>query len=148
MQYRNKTFDKMDSEVTINLGKLSQILAVVGSSSHRVGNILIEVKILSTSPDTTNEPKSQEPQKYIPCQIVEEIDNLGTTSDGDKCEIKEFSTCLTIDMTCIKEINNPRNKGLHNLKKGGDYQDYIERWFQKVTRPQYHSFLQHLLIQK
>ena len=72
----------MDSEVTINLGKLSQILAAVGNSSYQVEHILTAVKSLSTSFEITNEPKSQEPQKYIPFQIAEEIDNLGITSDG------------------------------------------------------------------
>ena len=79
----------MDSEVTINLGKLSQILATVGNSSYQVEHILTAVKSLSTSPDITNEPKSQEPQKNIPCQIAEEIDNLGTTSGGEQYEIEK-----------------------------------------------------------
>ena len=52
----------MDAEVTINLGKLSQILAAVGSSSYQVEHILTAVKSLSTSPDIKNEPKSQDPQ--------------------------------------------------------------------------------------
>ena len=123
----------MDSEVTINLGKLSQILAAVGNSSYQVEHILIAVKSLSTSPNTTSEPKSQEPQKDIPYQIAEEIANLGTRSDGEQSEIKEFSICLTTYLTCIKEINNPGDKGLHNMMKGGAYQDYIESCFQKVT---------------
>ena len=41
----------MDAEVTINLGKLSQILAAVGNSSYQVEHILKAVKSLSTSPD-------------------------------------------------------------------------------------------------
>ena len=84
-----KQLTKMDSEVTTNLGKLSQILATVGNSSYQVEHILIAVKSLSTSPDISNEPKSQEPQKNIPCQIVEEIDNLGITSDGKHPKIEE-----------------------------------------------------------
>ena len=27
---------------------------------------------------------------------------------------------------CIKGINNLRDKGMHNMMKGGEYQDYIE----------------------
>ena len=90
----------MDSEVTINLGKLSQILVAVGNSSYQVEHILKVVKSLSTSPDITNEPKSQEPQKYFPCQIAEEIDNLGITSDGKQPKIEEVST----DPLCTFEI--------------------------------------------
>ena len=29
-----------------------------------------------------------------------------------------------------------------------EYQDYIEIWFQEVTRPQYYSLLQHLQVPK
>ena len=112
----------MDLEVTINLGQLSQILAAVGSYCYQVEHILISVKILSVSLDTTNEPKSQEPQKYIPYQIVQEIDNLGNTTDGEQSEIEEFSICLTTDPTCIKEINNQGDRGLCKMMKGGEYQ--------------------------
>ena len=98
----------MDAEVTINLGKLSQILAAVGSSSYQVEHILTAVKSLSTSPDITNEPKSQEPPKDIPCQIAEEIDNLGTTSNGKQPKIEEVSA----DPLCTSEINQ-KKKGIY-----------------------------------
>ena len=90
----------MDSEVTVHLGKISQILAAVGNSSYQVEHILTAVKSLSTSPEITNEPKSQEPQKYI-CQIAEEIDNLGITFDGKQPKIEE----VLADPLCTSEIN-------------------------------------------
>lgn len=62
---QEQTTNKMDSVVTINLGRLSQILAAVGNSSYQVEHILIAVKSLSTSRDTTNEPMSQEIQKIF-----------------------------------------------------------------------------------
>jgi len=134
----------MDAEVTINLGKLSQILAAVGSSSYQVEHILTAVKSLSTSPDITNEPKSQEPQKDIPCQIAEEIDNLGITSDGKRPKIEE----VLADPLCTSEINQSEEGDLHDMRKEGEYQDYFESWFQEATRLQHHFLLQHLLLQK
>ena len=115
----------MDAEVTINLGKLSQILAAVGSSSYQVEHILTAFKSLSTSPDITNEPKSQEPQKDIPCQIAEEIDNLGVTSDGKQLKIEEVSA----NPRCTSEINQSEEGDLHDMMKEGEYQDYFESWF-------------------
>ena len=130
----------MDSKVTINLGKLSQILAVVGSSSYEVEHILTAVKSLSTSPDITNEPKSQDP---LPCQIPEDIDNLGITSDGKQPKIEEVSG----DPLCTSKINQSEEGDLHDMMKEGEYQDYFESWFQEVTILQ-RPFLQHLLLQK
>ena len=134
----------MDSEVTINLGKLSQILAAVGNSSYQVEHILTAVKSLSTSPDITNEPKSQEPQKNIPCQIAEEIDNLGITSDGKQPQIEEISTVPLY----TSKINQSEEGDLHHMMKECEYQDYFESWFQEATRLQHHFLLQHLLLQK
>ena len=134
----------MDAEVTINLGKLSQILTTVGSSSYQVEHVLTAVKRLSTSPDITNEPKSQEPQKDIPCQIAKEIDNLGVTSDGKQLKIEEVS----VNPLCTSEINQSEEGDLPDMMKKGEYQDYLESWFQAATRPQHHFLLQHLLLQK
>ena len=134
----------MDSEVTINLGKLSQILAAVGNSSYQVEHILTIVKSLSASPKIKNEPKSQEPQKNIPCQIAEEIDNLGITSDGKQPKIEE----VLADPLCTSEINQSEEGDLHDMMKEGEYQDYFESWFQEATRLQHHFLLQHLLLQK
>ena len=134
----------MDSEVTINLRKLSQILAVVGNSSYQVEHILTAVKSLSTSLDITNEPKSQEPQKDIPCQIAEGIDNLGVTSDGKQLKIEEVSA----NPLCTSKINQSKEGDLHDMMKEGEYQDYFESWFQAATRLQHHFLLQHLLLQK
>ena len=134
----------MDSEVTINLGKISQILAAVGNYSYQVEHILKAVKSLSTSLDITNEPKSQEPQKYVPFQIAEEIDNLGITSDGNQPKIEE----VLADPLCTSEINPSEEGHLHDMMKEGEYEDYFESWFQEVTRLQHHFLLQHLLLQK
>ena len=107
----------MDSEVTINLGKLSQILAAIGNSSYQVEHILTGVKSLSTSPDIINEPKSQEPQKDIPCQIAKEVDNLGVTSDGKQLKIEEVSA----NPLCTFEINQSEEGDLHDMMKEGEY---------------------------
>ena len=130
--------------MTINLGKVSQILAAVVNSSYLVGHILIEVKNISTSLDMSDEPNSQELQKDFLCKTSEDVDTLRTTSEREKLEIEEFSAYPL----CTFEINNSGEGDLHDMIKEGEHQNYIESWFQKVTWPQYHSFIQHLLIQK
>ena len=97
-------------------------LAAVGNSYYQVEHILTAVKSLSTSSDTTNEPKSQEPQKDIPCQIVEEIDNLGITSDGKQPKIEE----VLADPLCTSEINQLEEGDLHDMMKEGEYRDLHE----------------------
>ena len=82
----------MDSEVTIILRELSQILAAAGNDSHQVKTILTAVESLSTSPKITDEPKSQELQKYVLCKNAKENDALGITAEGEKPKIKELST--------------------------------------------------------
>ena len=134
----------MDAEVTINLRKLSQILAAVGNSSYQVEHILTVVKSLSTSHDIKNEPNSQEAQKNVPCQIVEEIDDLGTTSNGKQPKIEEVSA----NPLCTSKINQSEEGDLHDMMKEGEYQDYFESWFQEVTRLQHYFLLQHLLLKK
>ena len=69
---------------------------------------------------------------------------MGTTSKGEKPKIEEFSAYPL----CTFEINQSGEWDLHDMMKEGEYQDYIESWFQEVTQTQYHSFLQYLLIQK
>ena len=130
--------------MTINLGKVSQILAAVVNYSYLVEHILIEVKNISTSPDMSDEPNSQELQKDFLCKTSEDADTLRTTSKGQKPEIEEFSAYPL----CTFEINHSGEGDLHDMIKEGEHQDYIKIWFQKVSCPQYHSFIQHLLIQK
>ena len=112
----------MDLEVTINLGKLSQILAAVGNSSCQVEHILIAFKSLSTSPDMTDEPNSQEIQKDFLCNTSEDANTSGTTSEGENPEIEEFS----VDPLCTSKINQSGEGDIHDMMKEGEYQDYIE----------------------
>ena len=92
----------MDSEVTINLGKLSQILAAIGNSSYQVEHILTPIKSLSMYPNMIDEPNSQELQKDFLCKSSEDADTLRTTSEGEKLEIEEFSPYPL----CTFEINH------------------------------------------
>ena len=73
---------------------------------------------------------------------------MGITSEGEQPEIKEFSICKLIDPSCAQTIAQLEEDALYDIAKEGEYQDYIERWFQEVTRSQYHSFIRHLLMQR
>ena len=106
------------------------------------------VESLSTSPEITNKPKSQELQKDVLCETAKEVDTLGITPNGEQLEIKEFFTCKLIDPSYSQTIAQLEEEDLYDIEKEGEYQDYIERWFQEVTRPQYHSFIRHLLMQR
>ena len=98
----------MGAEVIINLGKISQILAAVGNFSYQVEHILTRVNNLSTSPYMTNEPNSQEIHKDFLCKNSEHDHTLGTTSEGEKPQIEEFS----VDTLCNFEINQSE-KGIY-----------------------------------
>ena len=78
--------------------------------------------------------------------MTKEANILGIASEGEKPEIKELSTCKLIDPSCAQTTAQLEEGDLYDMLKEGEYQDYIERWFQEVTRPQYHSFVQHLLM--
>jgi len=114
-------------------------------------------KSVSTSPEILEESRSYELQNDFPCQTVKEVENLWTTSGGEKSlrpEIEEFSTSISTDPSCTLEINNPEEEDLHSMMKESieiivdEHQDYIEIWFQEIIRPQYYSLLQHLLMPK
>jgi len=109
---------------------------------------LTAVESLSTSPEITDKPKSQELQKDVLCETTKEADTLGITSEGEKPKIKDFSTCKLIDPSCAQTTAQLEEGDLYDIVKEGEYQDYIERWFQEVTQPQYHSFVRHLLMQR
>jgi hypothetical protein len=140
--------------VTISLEELSQILAATEIFSFQEEHILTIVKNLSTSSETIREPKSHELQKDSLCQTIEGVEKLETTLDGKRPlrpEIEEFSTNPLYTL----ETNHPEEEDMHGMIKESieiivdEHQDYIEIWFQKVIRPQYHSFLfQHLLMTK
>ena len=89
--------NNMDSKVLISMRELSQILAATGNDSHQVKTILIAVESLSTSPEITDEPKSQEQQKYVLCKTEKEHDTLGIASKGEQPKIKELFTCKLTD---------------------------------------------------
>ena len=76
--------NKMDSKVLIIMRELSQILAAAGNYSHYVKTILTIVESLSTPPKITDEPKSQEQQKYVLCKTTKEADTLGITPEGEQ----------------------------------------------------------------
>ena len=128
--------------------EISRILETVGISISQEEKVLIAFKILSTSPKIKDEPKSQELKKYVLCKTAKEADTLGITSKGEKLEIKEFYTCKLTDPSYAQTTAQLEEDGLYDIAKEGEYQDYIERWFQEVTQPQYHSFLRNLLMQK
>ena len=90
----------MDSKVLIGMRELSKILPIAGISISQEENILTTLESLSTSPKITDEPKSQELQKYVICETAKEVDTLGIASEGEQPEIKEFSTCKLIDPLC------------------------------------------------
>ena len=79
----NLPTNKMDSKVLISMRELSWILVEVGVSTSTIEQILIEVESLSTTPEVTNEPKSQELQNDLLCKNAEEADILGITSEGE-----------------------------------------------------------------
>jgi hypothetical protein len=148
---------KMNSEATISLRELSQILAIAGISSFQEEHILTIAKNLSTSPEILEESRSYELQNDFPFQNAKETEKLWTTSSGEKSlrpEIEEFSTSISADPLCTSEINHLEEEDLHSMMKESieiivdEHQDYIEIWFQEVIRPQYYSLLQHLLMPK
>ena len=125
------TNQDMDSKVTISLRELSQILVVAGNDYHQVKTILTAVESLSTSPEITYEPKSQELQKDVLCETAKEADTLGIASEAEKPKIKEFSTFKLIDPSCAQTTTQIEEGDLYDIVKEGEYQDYIERWFQE-----------------
>jgi len=135
------SIDKVNSEVTINLMKLSQILATTGISSSQEERVLAIAKNLSTSPKVQEESRSYELHKDFPCKTMEEAETLRTIFDGvQPCqpENEEFPTCTSTDPSCTTKINHLQEEDL--------YQDYIEIWFQEVTRSQCHSLVRHFLL--
>ena len=124
----------MDSEVTISLRELSQILVAVGNDSHQEKTIFTAAESLSTSPKITDEPKSQEQQKYVLCETAKEADTLVITSEGEQPKIKEFFTCKLTDPSYAQTTSQLEEEDLYDIAKEHEYQEYIERWFQEVTQ--------------
>ena len=73
---------------------------------------------------------------------------MGITPEGEQPEIKEFFTCMLTNPSYAQTTAQLEEGDLYDIAKEGEYQDYIERWFQEVTRWKYHSFIQHLLMQR
>ena len=99
----------MNSEATISLREISQILAAVEISSFQEEHILATAKNISTSPEILKESRSYELQNDFPCQTVKEAENLWTTSSGEQSlrpKIEEFSTSISADPSCTSEINH------------------------------------------
>ena len=126
--------EKMDSEVLISMRELSQTLETTGPISiSQEEKILTATESLSTSLEITDEPKSQELHKDVLCETAKEADTLGITSEGEKPEIKEFSSCKLIDPSYAQTTTQLVEEDLYDIVKGGEYKDYIEIWFQEVT---------------
>ena len=89
----------------------------------------------------TNEANSQELQKDFLCKNAEDVVILGITSEGERAEIEELCTYLSTDPSRTQAIEQLEEEEMYGLRKEGDYQDSIERWFEEVTRSQYSSFL-------
>ena len=87
-------------------------------------------------------------QKYVLCETTKEVDTLGNTFEGNQPKIKEFFTCKLIDPSYAQTPAQLEEEDLYDIVKEDEYQDYIERLFQEVTPPHYHSFIRHLLMQK
>jgi len=140
----------MDSKVFISMRELSQILTKVGVSISTLQEeqILTEVESFSTSPKIADETQSQELQKDFLCENAKEVDILEITSKGEHPEIEEFSIYMTTDSSCAQTTTQLEEENLYDIVKEREYQDYIKRWFQEVTQPQYHSFLRHLFMQR
>ena len=79
--------------------ELSQILEKTIISISTEEQILKEVESLTNTPEMTDEPKSQELQKYVLFETTKEADTLGITSEGEQLEIKEFFTYKLTDPT-------------------------------------------------
>ena len=139
---QNLQTNDMDLKVLISIRELSQILAVVGISvySSKKEHILTKVKNLSTPLEIIEEPQCHELQKDYPCQSTKETENLETILRGERPEIEDFSTYLSTNPSCTQEIEHLQEEDMHGLRKEGDYQDYIEHWFEEVTRSQYMSY--------
>ena len=120
---------QMDSKVSISMIELSQILAAAGKDSHQVKTILTTVEILSTSPEITEKPKSQELKKDVLYETTKEADTLGITFEGEQPKIKEFFTCRLIDPSYAQTTAQLEEEDLYDIAKEGEFQDYIERWF-------------------
>jgi hypothetical protein len=106
--------DKMNSEETISLRELSQILAAVGISSFQEEHILTIAKNLSTSPKILEESRSYELKNDFPCQNAKEAEKLWTTSSGEQSlrpKIEEFSTSISSRSFMYFRNQSSRRKG-------------------------------------
>ena len=89
------------------------------------------VEGLSTSPKIIDELESQELQKYVLCEIPKENDTLGIKFEWEKPEIKELFTCKLTDPSYSQSTVQLEEEDMYDIAKEGEYQDYIERWFQE-----------------
>ena len=142
--------NQMDSKVVISMRELSQLLAIarISISTSQEEKLLIAVESLSTSLEMVNETKTQELQKDFLCENGKEVDILEITYKGEHPEIEEFSIYMTADSSCAQTTAQLEEEDPYYIVKEREYQDYIKRWFQEVTQPQYHSFIRRLLMQR
>ena len=114
------SIDKMDSKVLIIMRELSQILAIAGILISQEEKILTAIESLSTSPEITDEPKSQELQKDVLCETAKEADTLGITFEGEKQKIKEFSIYMTTYRSCAQTTTQLEEGDLCDKVKEGE----------------------------
>ena len=95
--------------------ELSRILAKAGISISTEENIWTEVESLSTTPEMTDEPKSQELQNDFLCKTVEKADILWITFEGQKPEIKEFFTCKLTDLAYAQTTAQLEEEDLYDI---------------------------------
>jgi hypothetical protein len=111
---------RMNSEETIILRELSQILASTEISYFQEEYTLVAAKSVSNSLELLEESRSYELQNDFPCQTVKEVENLWTASNGGKSltpEIKESSTSISTDPLCTSETNHPEEEDFHGMMK-------------------------------
>ena len=97
----------MNSEATISLMELSQVLSAAEISSFQEEHILAAAKSVSNSPEILEESRSYELQNDFPCQNAKEAEKLWTTSNREQSlrpKIEEFSTSISTDPLCTSEI--------------------------------------------
>ena len=75
--------DKMNSEETISLREIYQILAIARISSSQEEQILTIAKNLNTSPKILEESRSYELLNDFPFQNAKEAEKLWTTPSGE-----------------------------------------------------------------
>jgi hypothetical protein len=79
-------------------------------------HILVATTKLPISLEKLEGPKFSELQKYSHFQSAKEVEMLGNTYDRERSlriETEEFSTCISTNPSCTKEINHAEEEDVH-----------------------------------